>query len=84
MIQANTKKAPSPTYEVGYGKPPVNTRFRKGQSGHPGGRPKAKRLSEPRRSRCKKPIALSRFVRRQDRQNARCSSRSPQPDRPCG
>jgi hypothetical protein len=42
MTQAKTKKAPSPTYEVGYGKPPVHTRFRKGQSGNPSGRPKRK------------------------------------------
>jgi hypothetical protein len=27
-------------YEVGYGKPPLRTRFRKGQSGNPGGRPR--------------------------------------------
>jgi hypothetical protein len=27
-------------YEEGYGKPPVRTRFRKGQSGNPGGRPR--------------------------------------------
>jgi hypothetical protein len=27
-------------YEVGYGKPPRRTRFRKGQSGNPGGRPR--------------------------------------------
>ena len=27
-------------YEVGYGKPPARFRFRKGQSGNPGGRPK--------------------------------------------
>ncbi|BEU99360.1 DUF5681 domain-containing protein [Novosphingobium olei] len=27
-------------YEVGYGKPPANTRFRKGQSGNPAGRPR--------------------------------------------
>jgi len=30
-------------YEVGYGKPPKNTRFRKGQSGNPKGRPKRAR-----------------------------------------
>jgi len=27
-------------YEVGHGKPPVGTRFKKGQSGNPGGRAK--------------------------------------------
>jgi Family of unknown function (DUF5681) len=27
-------------FEVGYGKPPVRARFRKGQSGNPGGRPR--------------------------------------------
>jgi hypothetical protein len=31
-------KVESAAYEVGYGKPPVHTRFRKGQSGNPGGR----------------------------------------------
>jgi hypothetical protein len=31
-------KDKSAAYEVGYGKPPVHTRFRKGQSGNPGGR----------------------------------------------
>ena len=28
-----------PNYEVGYGKPPRHTRFKKGQSGNPKGRP---------------------------------------------
>ncbi|WP_233493474.1 DUF5681 domain-containing protein, partial [Ruegeria atlantica] len=28
-------------FEVGYGKPPKATRFKKGQSGNPKGRPKA-------------------------------------------
>ena len=33
----------SPPYDVGYGKPPVETRFRKGQSGNPKGRGKGGR-----------------------------------------
>jgi Family of unknown function (DUF5681) len=34
------KMPPTNEYEVGYGKPPVRSRFRKGQSGNPGGRPR--------------------------------------------
>lgn len=37
---------PAP-YEVGYGKPPAGTRFRKGQSGNPNGRPKGARNKLP-------------------------------------
>ena len=36
------KTAPSDTkrdYQVGYGKPPLHSRFKKGQSGNPRGRP---------------------------------------------
>jgi hypothetical protein len=32
--------------QVGYGAPPLDTRFRKGQSGNPAGRPKRKTLGE--------------------------------------
>ena len=34
---------PARDYEVGYGKPPAHTRFKKGQSGNPRGRPKRSR-----------------------------------------
>lgn len=33
-------------YAVGYCKPPVNTRFKKGQSGNPGGKPGPERAKE--------------------------------------
>jgi hypothetical protein len=35
---AKSRKNKSAAYKVGYGKPPVHTRFRNGQSGNPGGR----------------------------------------------
>ncbi len=35
------KKQPTGDYEVGHGKPPTHTRFKKGQSGNPKGRPKS-------------------------------------------
>lgn len=35
-----TRKKPSSDYEVGFGKPPLHTRFKPGQSGNPKGRKK--------------------------------------------
>ena len=34
----------SARYQVGYGRPPLHTRFQKGRSGNPGGRPSRKRV----------------------------------------
>ena len=47
------KMLPTRTYEVGYRKPPVRTRFRTGQSGNPRGRPAA----PPSGHHSKQPIA---------------------------
>jgi hypothetical protein len=42
MTKTSTKQTARAAYEVGYGKPPIHTRFRKGQSGNPSGRPRRK------------------------------------------
>ena len=38
-----TKNKPTGDYEVGYGKPPNHTKFKKGHSGNPRGKPKGKK-----------------------------------------
>jgi hypothetical protein len=40
--QTTARQTKSASYEVGYGKPPRRTQFRKGQSGNPGGRPRGR------------------------------------------
>ena len=42
MIGGKRKAKPG-SYLVGYGRPPVDTRFRRGVSGNPGGRPRGRR-----------------------------------------
>ena len=55
-------------YEVGYGKPPKHTRFKKGRSGNPRGR-RARRpyeeLEFPLRTMMMEPVAVSRNGRKQ-------------------
>src|SRR3974390_1005010 len=40
------RSKPKKEYEGGHGKPPVATRFKKGQSGNPNGRPPKRRSAE--------------------------------------
>ena len=53
-MRENIEKSPRADYEVGYGRPPVHSRFRKGQSGNPRGRrspPLNRRAVSPARDR---------------------------------
>src|SRR5271169_95891 len=52
-----SKNAGCGDYEVGYGKPPQRARFRKGQSGNPGGRPRGMTAGRA------KALALKEFYR---------------------
>jgi hypothetical protein len=41
-MMAKTERSPGDPYEVGFGKPPKRTQFRRGRSGNPYGRPPKK------------------------------------------
>ena len=44
---ANDRRAGDEEQRIGYGRPPASTRFRKGQSGNPRGRPRGRRNEPP-------------------------------------
>lgn len=46
MSKDEKPKKPRGDYEVGYGKPPTSTRFQKGKSGNPSGRPKRRKTPD--------------------------------------
>ncbi len=45
--EEGTEDGPDQPYEIGYGRPPKSTRFAKGKSGNPRGRPKGSKNREP-------------------------------------
>jgi hypothetical protein len=43
--QTAARQTSSPSFEIGYGKPPQHTQFQKGRSGNPGGRPRRRDMA---------------------------------------
>lgn len=69
------KEKGNAAYEVGYGKPPKHTRYRKGASGNPAGRPKGQRnLATILAHALEEQIVID--VRHPYRQNAICNDKT--------
>jgi hypothetical protein len=66
MTNPPAGKPPAGEYRVGYGKPPKKSRFRKGQSGNPGGRPRGPTAGRAKRLALKEAYRMVR-VREGDR-----------------
>ena len=77
MNDESTKKPAGAVrpYEVGYGKPPVHTRFKKGVSGNPRGGSRKVKLRRARGRRSRKPTGGSRC----GRATRSCASRPSRP-----
>lgn len=63
------------SYDVGYGKPPEKTRFKKGQSGNPNGRPKGAKNRPPESTQRLRSILMQEAYREVDIQEAQGSVR---------
>ena len=62
-VTKRIRKAIAGGYEVGYGKPPTATRFRKGTSGNPAGRPRRKKPPQETQEPSAAPGPVTRVMR---------------------
>ncbi len=62
-VTKSVRKALAGGYEVGYGKPPVETRFKKGTSGNPAGRPRRRKPQQELAELSAAPVPASTVMR---------------------